>query len=277
MYLLRSVIVIAALVSFLSQGPEAVNRQAEGIYDSVQNFAYQHVLPGYGPVKQAEMTDEAQLVGTEASPSVVTIFGQKKMNSALDDLGNPKRWPNFMEYTKVSSGTGFFVDENGYIMTNRHVVADENVEYTAILSNGKRRSATVTYRDPARDIAVLKIEGSGYQPLNLGDSSKLKVGQAVVGIGNAYAREGDRVSPGSVAALNRLIVAGGENGQQMNNVIQTNAQLYPGDSGGPLLNTDGEVIGVNVAIAVNREHVSFSIPINEAKKTIRAAMELASL
>lgn len=232
--------------------------------------------------------DQAAAAVSDITPAVVTVYGYAKeeaeyagpseeadfsgLENLFSFLGNARE--RLEPATRVSAGSGFFVDESGYIITNRHVVDEEDADYTVVLENGKRRSAEVVYRDAKNDLAVLKISGSDYPVVPLGDSSKLKVGTTVVGIGNAYGRYPNTVSLGSVSGLRRTIVApDGEESQRLTNLIQTNAQLFPGYSGGPLLNENGEVIGINVAIAADRPNLSFSIPINDAKTIIKTITE----
>jgi serine protease Do len=210
---------------------------------------------------------EATEVAQAASDSVVTILG-------YEHAVNGGRYSSWI--TKVTSGTGFFVDERGYVLTNKHVVNDAGT-YTVILANGDREDASVVYKDPNNDLAIIKIPGFNYPVMPLGDSSDLKIGETVVGIGNSYSRDGTIVAPGSISALNKTILLETDTDDHLRNLIQTTTQLYPGDSGGPLFTLDGEVVGINVATAVDYNNLSFSIPINDAKKVIQAALPKTSL
>ncbi len=213
-----------------------------------------------------EMVSDEQVNTTVAlvKPAVVSIYGTEVTKGP-----NP-----FTVLSKVDAGTGFLIGSDGYILTNKHVVASEDASYSVQLSNGKRKSAEVVYRDLANDLAVLKISGSNYPVLDLADSSKLKVGQAVIGLGNAYGKHPNTISTGAVSGLHKKVLAINQSSdmgnQELKDVIQTNAQLYPGDSGGPLFDMNGSVVGVNVAIAAGKDNVSFSIPINDAKAIIEA-------
>lgn len=176
---------------------------------------------------------------------------------------------------KVGGGTGFIIRSDGYIVTNRHVVADSNASYTALLSNGQQKPIQVIYKDPKHDLALVKIDGNGYTSLSLGDSGNLKLGQTVIAIGNALAEYNNSVSVGIISGLNRSVEATDNNGrvQTLTGVIQTDAAINPGNSGGPLIDLNGRVVGVNVATAVGANSISFSIPINEVKVIINTVIK----
>jgi serine protease Do len=167
------------------------------------------------------------------------------------------------------------------ILTNRHVVSDEEAEYTILTNKGEKYPAKVLARDPVQDLAFLEIdkeqleeEGRNFspqefKPIALGDSSDLQMGQTVIAIGNALGEFRNTVSVGVISGLGRTITASGENIMEtLEDVIQTDAAINRGNSGGPLLNLKGEVIGVNVAMAESAQNIGFSIPINKAKRDI---------
>jgi|GEM_PF-60660 len=173
------------------------------------------------------------------------------------------------EKKEIGGGTAFFVDPSGFLLTNAHVVSDEKADYTVFTNDGKKYPAKVLGRDPLKDLAILKVEGEKFPYLKLGDSDKVEIGQIVVAIGNALGEFRNTVSVGVISGLSRKVTAqGGGVIETMENVIQTDAALNPGNSGGPLLNMKGEVIGVNFAIAQGAQNIGFSIPINWAKKMI---------
>lgn len=176
---------------------------------------------------------------------------------------------------KVGGGTGFIIRSDGYIVTNRHVVADSNASYTALLPNGQQKPIQVIYKDPKHDLAIVKIEGSNYTSVNLGDSGNLKLGQTVIAIGNALAEYNNSVSVGIISGLNRSVEATDNSGraQTLTGVIQTDAAINPGNSGGPLVDLNGRVVGVNVATAMGANSISFSIPINEVKTIIKTVIK----
>lgn len=172
---------------------------------------------------------------------------------------------------KVGAGTGFLISRNGYIATNRHVVEDTQAEYTALLADGQQKAATVVYRDPIMDLAIVKIDGSDYHTVTLGDSDGLQLGQTVIAIGNALGEYNNSVSTGIVSGLHRTIQAQDQSGkvENLEGVIQTDAAINPGNSGGPLLTLEGKVIGVNVATVAGSNSISFSIPISLVRNIIR--------
>lgn len=238
-------------------------------------------------LRQDELTVK---VVEAASPAVVSIVAAKDVPvierffidpfaddpffSDFFDRGSGFQIPQFRqkgtEKKEVSSGTGFLVSADGLIITNKHVVADTEAEYTALFNDGKKISAKVLARDPVQDIAVLRVEGSGFTYLLLGDSQGVKIGQTVIAIGNALGEFRNTVSVGVVSGLQRSVVASGPSGgaETLQELIQTDAAINPGNSGGPLLNLHGEVIGINTAIAQGAQNIGFAIPVNKAKRDL---------
>lgn len=175
---------------------------------------------------------------------------------------------NSSEPQKVGSGSGFFVTSDGIIVTNKHVVADEAAEYFVYRAGDDTEyKAEVIARDPANDIAFLKIEGKNFPALKLGDSDALQVGETAIAIGNSLGEFANSVSRGIVSGKQRSLTAGNQYGETeiLSGVIQTDAAINPGNSGGPLFNLRGEVIGVNVAVAQGAENIGFALPINQIK------------
>ena len=183
----------------------------------------------------------------------------------------PQYRQNGTEKKEIGGGSGFFITSDGLIVTNRHVVDQKDVDYTVYTNDGKKHTATVVARDPVLDIALIKITGSGFPFLTLGNSDSLEVGHTVVAIGNALAEFRNTVSVGVVSGLSRSITTGDNTGKTelLDHVIQTDAAINPGNSGGPLLNLKGEVIGVNVAVAQGSQSIGFALPIN----TVRGAID----
>ena len=167
---------------------------------------------------------------------------------------------------QVSAGTGFIVRSNGYIITNKHVVPDANATYTVLLANGAQKTGTVVWRSSTEDLAVVKITGSGYTTIPLGDSSSLQLAQSVFAVGNALGQYSNSVSVGVISGLNRSITASDDQGnpETLTGVIQTDAAINPGNSGGPLVDLSGEAVGINVAVVQGSENIGFSLPISEA-------------
>lgn len=225
----------------------------------------------------------------KASPSVVSIVltadvpvVERFFVNPFDDFfGNqspfglqvPQLRQRGTQRQEIGGGSGFLVSVDGLIVTNRHVVARDDVEYTVFTSDGKKYPAKVVTRDPALDVAVIKIEGSGFSALELGNSDELTPGQTVIAIGNALAEFQNTVSVGVISGLSRSIVAGDSLGQAelLDEVVQTDAAINPGNSGGPLLNLRGQAMAVNVAVAQGSENIGFAIPINGLTPVIEAA------
>lgn len=197
------------------------------------------------------------------------------------DLQVPQFRQKGTEKQEVSAGTGFIVSPDGFILTNKHVVLDEKADYIVFTVDGKKYDAKVLARDPFQDLAILKIQAGldltkdgniskeTLPVLVLGNSDTLQIGQTVIAIGNALGEFRNTVSVGVISGLSRTIIASGAGiSETLEDIIQTDAALNPGNSGGPLLNLRGEVIGVNVAIASGAQSIGFSIPINKAKKDI---------
>jgi serine protease Do len=172
---------------------------------------------------------------------------------------------------QVGGGSGFIISSDGLILTNKHVVSATGASYSVLTNDGKTYRATVLARDPNQDLAVLKIDATGLPTVTLGDSSNLQLGQTAIAIGNALGQFSNTVSVGVVSGLARTVTAGApDTGAQetLHNVIQTDAAINPGNSGGPLLNLQGQVIGINSAVAENAQGIGFAIPINQAKQDI---------
>lgn len=189
-----------------------------------------------------------------------------------DLFGAPQYRQKGTEKKEIGGGTGFIISPDGYIVTNKHVVYDEEAEYTVLMNDETKHEAKVLARDPSTDLAILKIDGGDFSVVELGDSDNLKVGQTVIAIGNALGEFRNTVSTGVISGLSRSIVAGrvGVGSEQLVGVIQTDASINSGNSGGPLLNIAGQVIGINTAIAQNAQNIGFALPINEAKNTIES-------
>lgn len=172
---------------------------------------------------------------------------------------------------KVGGGSGFIVTSDGVILTNRHVVMDQQAEYTVLTPDGEKYSAEILARDPINDVAILKIKAKNLPAVELGDSSNLQLGQTVIAIGTALGEFQNTVSTGVVSGLSRYISAQtGFSGQveELRGLIQTDAAINPGNSGGPLIDIEGKVIGINTAIVFGAQNIGFTIPINNAKKDL---------
>ena len=168
------------------------------------------------------------------------------------------------EFKQPSLGSGFIIDKDGYVVTNNHVIEDAD-QIKVKLKDEREFNATIVGRDPNTDIALLKIESDeNFATVKLGDSDALQVGQWVVAIGSPFGLE-QTVTAGIVSAKGRVIGSG-----PYDDFIQTDASINPGNSGGPLLNMQGEVVGINTAIVASGQGIGFAIPINLARDIIVA-------
>lgn len=161
----------------------------------------------------------------------------------------------------TGTGTGFLFSSDGYLFTNSHVVKRAK-NLRAMLYDGTIHHVTLIGEDQYTDLAILKIDATDYTPAVLGDSDKLQIGQLAIAIGNPLGFQ-QTVTAGVISALGRTFA--GETGVSMDSMIQTDASLNPGNSGGPLINADGEVIGVNTATIRGAQGLCFAISINTAK------------
>lgn len=220
-------------------------------------------------------------VVNQSLPSVVSVIATKDLpviERFLSPFGG-----FFVEgdttRQQVSAGTGFVAGTN-LVVTNKHVVADTDADYTVVTTTGKRLSAEVIARDPIEDLAILKVKNLNLPLLPLGNSDGLVIGQTVLTIGNVLGEFENSVSLGVVSGLSRTITASSRNGidpEVLREVIQTDAAINFGNSGGPLLNLSGEVIGVNVARAAQADNVGFAVPINRIKQALAQAEETGSV
>src|SRR5215212_6016587 len=203
---------------------------------------------------ETSITQSVQKVGPSVVTVVGTIPGQRSIFGSTGD--------------QTVSGTGFFITDQGYILTNNHVVEGAS-EVTIILSDGTQHKATIVGTDLYSDIAVLKTDGNIPAVAQLGNSDVLKPGESVIAIGSPLGNFKNTVTVGVVSATGRAIDTG--NGYQIEDLIQTDAAINHGNSGGPLVNLAGEVIGINTLIVRNTgsgdvaEGLGFAIPVNTAQ------------
>jgi serine protease Do len=188
-------------------------------------------------------------------------FGGRERDPFKDFFGPFEEGP-LKEFKQRSLGSGFIIDKEGFIVTNNHVVEGAD-QIKVRLANEKEYEATVVGRDPKTDLALIKIEGAkDLVPLPMGDSDAQDVGTWVVAIGSPFGLE-QTVTAGIVSAKGRIIGSG-----PYDDFVQTDASINPGNSGGPLINMNGEVIGINTAIVASGQGIGFAIPINMAKDII---------
>jgi len=254
--------------SFVGLSPSAQYSPANSDVNSksvVQNVTSQEQLI-IDTVKKAKDSTVSIVISKDV-PILEKYFSNPFGESSPLNFQIPQYRQNGTEKKEVGGGSGFIVSEDGYIITNRHVVSDETAEYTVIMNDAATKyDAKVIARDPLNDIAVIKIEEKGLPFLSFADSDILQVGQTAIAIGSPLLEFKNSVSVGVVSGLSRKITAGDGRGmsEKLEGVIQTDAAINPGNSGGPLLDIHGNIIGVNVAVA-SAENIGFSLPANTVK------------
>lgn len=262
--LITAVIVVAVLIAGVAIG-------------RLSDFAYlDKLFPGKGVglrVNQTVLSEESVVINVaeDVSPSVVTVTAETPARRVLEfsPFGGVSQRVEGGEAQDI--GTGFIVSSDGVIITNKHVVSIESATYKVVTKDGQEYEVAQISRDPSNDIAIIKINATGVKPVDLGESSNLKVGQFVIAIGTALGEFRHTVTTGVISGLGRGITAGSVfEGyvERLDNVIQTDAAINPGNSGGPLLNSLGQVIGVNVAVAQGAQNVGFAIPIDVVKASL---------
>jgi serine protease Do len=215
------------------------------------------------PVVYTESSNLISKIAAEAGPSVVGIETSVVAQSL------------FGQQSGQSSGSGIIFDKAGYIITNQHVINGGGSIYVT-LPGGKKLQAKVIGQDTMSDIAVLKVDADNLPAAKLGDSSKVRVGDLAVAIGNPMGEEyAGSVTSGIISALNRTMNINDDGYSRRYKLIQTDAAINPGNSGGPLINKDGEVIGVNSIkfTDTNVEGMGFAIPVNDVKSVVDQLMK----
>ena len=219
----------------------------------------------------------------KVSPCVVSVIISKHLPkikrisiSPFSHLQIPKeetKDKDKEQEVQIGGGSGFVVNSNNdhsLILTNKHVVHDKEAEYT-VLINDQEHKAEVLTSDPLNDIALLKVKIGGLAVARLGDSSKVQVGQTAIAIGTALGMFTNSVSKGIISGLSRRIAASlgsGEETEVLRGAIQTDVAINQGNSGGPLINTEGEIIGINTAVIFGAQNIGFALPINWAKRDL---------
>lgn len=220
------------------------------------------------PAPDGDMVLTAQhfsKLARRVNPAVVSIF-TTQLRAGERDIGLPLipfrlRVPATIEGRNL--GSGFVIHPEGYILTSDHVVAGAEAIQVLLKDGDKPLEARVVARDPDREVALLKVTSSGPLPtLALGDSDRLSIGDMVLAVGNPLGLS-HTVTSGIISAKGRII---DEKAQRAYDLIQTDASINPGNSGGPLVDVQGNVIGINTAIAARAQGISFAVPINVAKE-----------
>lgn len=276
--LLIIAIILVALGALTSSGFFGLNWDFLGKF--IQLPALQKaesILPGNDRVLIT--TEESVIIDAvdKVSPSVVTIgikqtrrVGDLFEFDPFDPFSPFERRPGSSQEIEQDIGSGFIVGGDGLIVTNKHVVSAPDATYRVITKDDKTYEVTRIYRDPSNDMAILKIDAVGLPVVEMGDSDKIKVGQLAIAIGTALGEFRNTVTTGVISGVGRGITAGGffDDGERLDNVIQTDAAINPGNSGGPLLNSSGQVIGVSVAVSAEGQNIGFALPINVVKEAI---------
>jgi putative serine protease PepD len=255
---LSAVIVISLVFGGTAGG--ALGYLAADFSNGVSNTTSQ-VSETSKPVAITPATETVSQIVQNVKPSVVSIKAEGSSGSG--------------------TGSGFIYREDGYIVTNNHVAAPaiNGGKLTVYLEDKTSFEAKLVGRNASYDLAVLKIDATGLKPVNIGDSSAINVGDLTVAFGSPLGLTGT-VTSGIVSAINRPVTAGGADDQSFISAIQTDAAINPGNSGGPLVNGQGQVIGVNSAIATlgsgtqsGSIGLGFAIPINQAQRVITEIIE----
>lgn len=249
-----------------------------GLWSALETYAPQFLDQSRSSTQKQE-SEKVKIVSEESvvidivekvRPSVVTVGIEQRVID-IDPFGIFRSPRGVRQEQDI--GSGFVISEDGLVVTNRHVVSSRS-KYKVITHDGKSYDVQNIYRDPLNDVAIVKISpstGSGFKPVEMGNSKGVKVGQLVVAIGTPLGEFRGSVTKGIVSGLGRGITAGSPfEGfvERLDDVIQTDAAINPGNSGGPLVNSSGQVIGVNTAIASGAENIGFAIPINVVKEAL---------
>jgi serine protease Do len=224
------------------------------------------------------------------TPAVASVIVRKPAKASPLGFGSrgnfvflePSRLPDPDTLVEVAGGTGFFVTEDGLLVTNKHVVEDALATYSVVTNDGEEYVVTVVDTDPFFDIAVLRVSERGskeFPAVTLGDSDRIRIGQTVIAIGNSLSQYRNTVTKGVVSGIDRKVSAYDftSGAELIEGAIQTDAAINPGNSGGPLINLLGEVVGVNTAISAEAEGVGFAIPINEVKQAVRDVQDVGRI
>jgi len=249
------VLAIGAIYKYYGKGFPQISKQVTGD-KTVQT---QRVVD-----EESTVIDVVQKV----SPSVVSIAVENRQT--INFFGIPQQ----NQGKESGIGTGFVVSKDGLILTNRHVVSDTSLKYVAVIKgkdgNTKKLPVIKINRDSFNDLALVQVDAHDLTPVELGDSDHLKVGQKAIAIGNALGEFDNTVTTGVVSALGRAVSPIDPStgvAEKLDDLIQTDAAVNPGNSGGPLVNSAAQVIGVNTAVA-SAQNIAFAIRINIAKQLI---------
>lgn len=237
--------------------------QLSSLSDGDDQFASRLTSGSDGNKIVTQEEENLSNVVAKVSPSVVSIITQSQSTDFY--LGTS---------TEEGAGTGIIVSKDGYVMTNKHVIAGANTVGVALSDGTTYADVEVLGVDPLNDVAFLKIPGVSDLPaVELGDSTSIRVGQKVIAIGNSLGQYQNTVTSGIISGTGRPVAAqAGDEVETLTDLIQTDAAINPGNSGGPLLNLQGQVIGINTAIAADAQGIGFSIPIGATKGILKGVL-----
>jgi len=241
---------------------------------SVERTSYVEESQTIHAIEEVQESVVSILVFEDVANGFTPFFGYSDFGAVTGDTQS-----NFQQ---TSGGTGFVVTTDGLILTNKHVLVNEAANYKVVFSDGRQLDAEIVSKDIFDDVGVLKIvvpDDVEMEPLpvvKFGDSDDIRVGQRVLAIGNALALYSNTVTSGIISATGRQLSAYDNSGLVVENfsgLIQTDAAINLGNSGGPLVNLEGEVVGMNVAVAEAANGIGFAIPINDIKPLIDSVKE----
>jgi len=260
--------IVGSFVGIAAVSSSATMQKALGITTSNTG------LPVSSRIENITVKEDSGVISSvkKVSPAVVSIIYTKDVR-VFNPFLSPFDDQNETIEQQQGGGTGFVITSDGLIATNRHVANIDGAEYSVISADGKKYDAKVVSKDPIYDFAILKIDVKGLPTVEFGDSDDLEVGQRVIAVGNTLGEFQNSVTVGVLSGKERTIQASDQAGssvQSIDNLLQTDAAINEGNSGGPLVNLKSQVIGINTATTAKgqAEGVGFAIPINSLKTAI---------
>jgi serine protease Do len=275
-------VVVVLLAGFLLGGSIVADNTGNSLWSGLLGTEKNEAVQNKAPLNTASAAVSLPMgvadIVEKAGPAVVNVEARIKVSSGMSDpfMNDPffreffgGSLPIFPEsHYEKGIGTGFIISTDGYIITNQHVINNADQITVKLTSQKQGIPARVVGQDYELDLAILKIEGTGYPTLPMGDSDQMRVGDWVVAIGQPYGLD-HTVTTGVVSAKGRPVTIQDRN---YKNLIQTDAAINPGNSGGPLLNMRGQVIAINTAVNAQAQGIGFAIPINTAKGVLQELM-----